>query len=125
MPRIFPLRVSSASKDTTLAPKSINPNAVNATKDIEKFRLNSKVYIRCRALTKLVLHIPCADTTICGLCANTKSSLPTRSLVCHDPFGEFPTSFNFANKEFSTADMVSQSVVMLAIKYRTFPRTLE
>jgi hypothetical protein len=45
--------------------------------------------------------------------------------VCHDPFGEFPTSFNFANKKFSTADIVSQFVVMLAIKYRTFPRTLE
>ena len=46
-------------------------------------------------------------------------------LACHDSFGEFPTSFNFANKKFSTADMVSQSVIMLAIKYRTFPKTLE
>jgi hypothetical protein len=39
--RLFPLRVSSASDDIILAPKSINPNAVNAAKDVEEFWLNS------------------------------------------------------------------------------------
>ena len=54
---LFPLRVSSASDDIILTPKLINPNAVDAAKDIEEFRLNSKVYIWCRALIKPVLYI--------------------------------------------------------------------
>jgi hypothetical protein len=54
--RLFPLRVSSAFDDIILAPTSINLNAVDAAKDVEEFRLNRKMYIRCGALMKLVLH---------------------------------------------------------------------
>ena len=46
---LFPQRVSAASGDIILAPKSINPSALDATKDVEEFRLNSKVYTRCGA----------------------------------------------------------------------------
>ena len=35
----------------------INSNAVDAVKDVEEFWLNSKVYILCGALIKLVLYI--------------------------------------------------------------------
>jgi len=35
--RLFPLRVSSASNDIILAPKNVNPNAINSTSEVEEF----------------------------------------------------------------------------------------
>ena len=86
MERFLLVRPPPLSNDVILAPKSINSKA-NNTKEVVKFKLQGKNYIRCNALTKKPKHTK-QRTSKAAAKAAAKAAEAAANAVAKAPPGE-------------------------------------